>query len=131
MANDEIKKQTRPKLSLLTTNNSDSEVSPASTAIPSANPFSSLEKFQELVQDIVSFEIDADKNAKAKAAQPLSLTKARISGLESIRIETPGQALRLVNSDSEVPEILETAARPLANVAPIQSPRSTKTKTKK
>ena len=39
MANDEIKKQTRPKLSLLTTNNSDSEVSPASTAIPSANTF--------------------------------------------------------------------------------------------
>lgn len=53
-----------------------------------------LERFELLVQDIINFEL-APKNTLP------SLTRARVSALDTIRVETPAQALRLVNRNDD------------------------------
>ena len=67
--------------------------------------FTNIERFKELVQDIVSFEVSA-KHGSTKAISDstpgaaISLTKARISGLESMCLDTPGKVMRMINSEN-------------------------------
>jgi|GEM_PF-6230454 len=101
-----------PKLSLVRTEDT---ASPAVTAAPAASisstslhpdapsAFTNVEKFQELVKDIVSFELNATKKTAAGASETVSLTKARVAALESIRRDTPAQVMRLINQDSDDP----------------------------
>jgi len=97
----ELKKKSgvRPQLTLLANDDvspTEAVDHPAPVAVPT---FSNLEKFQELVKDIVSFEVDATTRKTSSEPAPVSLTRARVSSLENIRLETPSQVMRMINSD--------------------------------
>ena len=67
---------------------------PAQKVSTQSEQIPNLERFELLVQDIINFEL------APKTTLP-SLTRARVSALDTIRVETPAQALRLVNRNDD------------------------------